>query len=138
MHQVIDMSRFLAILGPQTIQLTVRYRDRPLSSYIVQTTGNTVEYIRIINGKQEQATISLDLNFDFDQLEGNSYSSFELMKGSVRNYLYHVFKPLTVGDVHETLNMIKFTLAVCAEIIPAFAPRIFHRSKDRSSRHIKI
>ena len=136
MHQVIDMSRFLAILGPQTIQLTVRYRDRPLSSYIVQTTRNTVEYIRIINGKQEKATISLDL--DFDQLEGNSHSGFELMKGSVKNYLYHVIKPLTAGDVRETLNMIKFTLAVCAEIIPAFAPRIFQRSKDRSSHHIKI
>ena len=35
MHQVIDMSRFLAILGPQTIQLTIRYRNRPLISYIM-------------------------------------------------------------------------------------------------------
>ncbi|MCJ7770131.1 B12-binding domain-containing radical SAM protein, partial [Candidatus Bathyarchaeota archaeon] len=59
MHQVIDMSRFLAILGEQTIQLTIRYENRPLTSYIMKTTRNAVEYIRVISGRQDGATIDL-------------------------------------------------------------------------------
>ena len=123
MHQVIDMTRFLAVLGPQTIQLTIRYKNRPLTSYIMKTTRNTVEYIRIISGKQDNATINFDLNFD--QLKGNNHYPFRLIKGSVQNYMYHVFKPLTVGDIRETLNMIKFTLATCIEIISTLGSKIF-------------
>jgi len=127
MHQVVDMTRFLAILGPQTIQLTIRYKNRPLTSYIMETTRNTVEYMKIISGKQDKATINFDLNFDFDQLKGSNNYPFKLIKGSVRNYMYHVFKPLTVGDIRETLNMIKFTLATCVEIISTLGPKIFPR-----------
>jgi len=125
MHQVVDMTRFLAILGPQTIQLTIRYKNRPLTSYIMETTRNTVECIKIISGKQDKATINFDLNFD--QLGGSNNHPFKLIKGSVRNYMYHVFKPLTVGDIRETLNMIKFTLATCVEIISTLGPKIFQR-----------
>ena len=127
MHQVIDMTRFLAILGPQTIQLTVRYRNRPLTSYIMKTTRKTVEYIGITPGKQDKATINFDLNFDFDQLQGNNNYPFKLIKASVQNYMYHIFKPLTVGDIRETLDMIKFTLAVCVETISTLGPKIFQR-----------
>ncbi|TET64189.1 radical SAM protein, partial [Candidatus Bathyarchaeota archaeon] len=127
MHQVVDMTRFLAILGPQTIQLTIRYKNRPLTSYIMKTTRNTVEYIRIIPEKQDKATINLDLNFDFNQLRGNSNYSFKLIKDSVQNYMYHIFKPSTVDDWREKLNMIKFTLAICVEIISTIRPKIFQR-----------
>jgi len=127
MDQVIDMTRFLAVLGPQTIQLTIRYKNRPLTSYIMKTTRNTVEYIRIIPEKQDKATINLDLNFDFNQLRGNSNYSFKLIKDSVQNYMYHIFKPSTVDDWREKLNMIKFTLAICVEIISTIRPKIFQR-----------
>jgi len=127
MHQVIDMTRFLAILGPQTIQLTIRYKNRPLTSYIMKTTRNTVEYIKIIPGKQGKATINLDLNFDFNQLRGNSNYPSKLIKDSVQNYMYHIFKPSTADDLRERLNMIKFTLATCVEIISTIRPKIFQR-----------
>ena len=116
-HQVIDMSRFLAILGPQTIQLTIRYENRPLTSYIMKTTRNTVEYIRIISGKQDKATVNLDLNFNSNHFNGRDGSSSKLLKGFVQNYINQVLKPLTNGDIRGTLNMLKFTLAVCIELI---------------------
>ncbi len=125
MHQVIDMSRFLAILGPQTIQLTIRYRNRPLTSYIIKTTRNTVEYIRIISGKQDKATINFDINFNFDHFNGRNNSPSKLIKDFVQNYMYQVLKPLTVGNIQETLNVLKFTLAIYIEVISTLRPKIF-------------
>jgi len=129
MHQVIDMTRFLAVLGPQAIQLTIRYKNRPLTSYIMKTTRNTVEYIKIIPGKQDEATIDFDLNFDFDQLRDNDNYALKLIKSSVKNYMCNIFKPLTVGDIHQTLDTIKFTLAACIEVISALRPKILQDTK---------
>jgi len=36
-HDVIDLSRFLGILGSQKIQCTLRYNERPPVSYIIKT-----------------------------------------------------------------------------------------------------
>ncbi|MDQ1280616.1 MAG: hypothetical protein QG670_1879 [Thermoproteota archaeon] len=116
-HRVIDMSRFLAILGPQTIQLTIRYENRPLTSFIMETTRNTVEYIRIISGKQDKATVNLDLDFNSNHFNGHNSSSSKLLNGFVQNYIYQVLKPLTKGDIQGTLNMLKFALAVYIEFI---------------------
>ena len=124
MHQVIDMSRFLAILGPQTIQLTIRYRNKPLTSYIIKTTRNTVEYIRIISGKQDKATINLDLNLNFDDFNGRDNSPSNFIKGAIQNYMYQVLKPLTVGNIQKTQNVLKFTLAASIEIISTLISQI--------------
>lgn len=115
MDQVIDMTRFLSLLGPQKLQLTITYKDRPLTSYIMKTTRNTVEYVRIILGKQDNATINLDLNFDFEQLSNNENYPLKWIKNSVKNYIYNIFKPLAVGDIHRTLNMTKLTLAALVD-----------------------
>jgi hypothetical protein len=119
MHKVIDMSRFLAILGPQTIQLTIRYRNRPLISYIMKTTRNTVEYIRVISGKQDKATINFNFNFNVDDFNGHNNSTFKLIKKGIQNCLYQVVKPLTVSNIHENLNILKFALASSVEVILA-------------------
>jgi len=116
-HQVIDMSRFLAILGPQTIQLTIRYENRPLTSFIVETTRNTVEYIRIISGKQDKATVNLDIDFNSNHFNGHDNSPSKLLKGFVQNYIAQVLNPLTNGDIQGTLNVLKFSLAVFIELI---------------------
>jgi hypothetical protein len=117
MHQVIDMSRFLAILGPQTIQLTIRYDNVPLTSYIMKTTRNTVEYISIISGKQDNATLNFDLNLNYDDFNGRDTSPIKLINDVIQNYVYQVLKPVTVGNVQETLNAFRFTLATCIAAI---------------------
>jgi magnesium-protoporphyrin IX monomethyl ester (oxidative) cyclase len=124
MHQVLDMSRFLAILGPQTIQVTIRYNHRPLTSYIMKTTRNTVEYIRIISGKQDNATINFDLNFNVDNFNGHNNSRSQLIKGVIHNYLYQVVKPLTTGNLREALNVLKFTLATSMEAVSTLSSKL--------------
>ncbi len=124
MHQVIDLSRFLNILGPQTIQLTIRYRNNPLTSYILKTTKKTVEYIRIIPGKQDKATINFDINLTIDNFNGQNGSPLKIIKNSIQTYMYHIVKPLTAGNIQRTRNILKFTLAASIEVISTVMSQI--------------
>jgi hypothetical protein len=117
MHQVIDMSRFLAILGEQTIQLTIRYENRPLTSYIMKTTRNAVEYIRVISGRQDGATIDLNIDFNSNYFDGKASSTSRFLRNVVQDYLSQALRLSSVGDIHGTLNMLKLTLAVYTEFI---------------------
>ncbi len=60
-HDVLEMSRFLKILGPQTIQCTLKL-DNTITSFIFKTTKTNVEYIRVIKGSQADATINFDID----------------------------------------------------------------------------
>ena len=63
-HNIIEMSRFLNMLGPQKIQCTLRFDD-VTTSFVFRITKKTVEYIKIINGREYDSTI----DFDFDLKE---------------------------------------------------------------------
>jgi radical SAM superfamily enzyme YgiQ (UPF0313 family) len=56
-HNVLEMSRFLRILGPQTIQCTLNLGGTAAISFIFKTTKDEVEYIRIMRGRQAKATM---------------------------------------------------------------------------------
>jgi radical SAM superfamily enzyme YgiQ (UPF0313 family) len=60
-HEVLEMKRFLRLLGPQTIQCTMTLDDNT-TSFIFKTSKTNVEYIRIIKGRQGDATIHLEVN----------------------------------------------------------------------------
>jgi len=60
-HEVLEMTRFLRILGPQNIQGTLSLDDA-MVSFVFKTTGKTVEYVRVIRGRQDDSTINLDVN----------------------------------------------------------------------------
>jgi len=64
-HNVLEMSRFLRILGPQTIQCTLNINGSAAISFVVKTTKNTVEYIRVIHGKQDDTSIQFDVNAEW-------------------------------------------------------------------------
>jgi hypothetical protein len=60
-HNVLEMSRFLRILGPQTIQCTLSFADTNVS-FIFKTTGNTVEFIRATHERQHDSTLDFDID----------------------------------------------------------------------------
>lgn len=67
MHDAVEMSRFLRVLGSQKIQCTLIYKEQPPVSYIIKTKSSSsgkVEYIKTISGKQDDATISIDIDLD--------------------------------------------------------------------------
>jgi hypothetical protein len=78
-HNVLEMSQFLRILGPQTIQCTLNLDDDAAISFVVETTKNSVEYIRIVRGKQDHSTIDFDVDFKLINKRGQ-VSKRELMK----------------------------------------------------------
>jgi len=83
-HNVLEFSRFLfKILGSQRIQFTITSEGVPITSYIIQTTGSTVEYVKAISGRLEDATINLDVDLgDLDFSDTNS--PMTLLKNWIR------------------------------------------------------
>jgi len=63
-HNIIDMALLLKLLGDQTVQLTVKSKGEAITSWILKTKGNGVEYIRVIQGRSDQSTINMDLDLD--------------------------------------------------------------------------
>jgi len=75
MHNVIEMSRFLKLLGTQTIQLTVKNNGTTPTSWIFKTTKDMVEYIQVISGKLGESTLNFDIDIRDFQLGRQQQSS---------------------------------------------------------------
>jgi hypothetical protein len=71
-HEVLEMTRFLKILGPQKIQCTLSLDDT-YASFIFKTTNTTVDYIRIIKGRQNDSTITLEVDLKWLSEPANSH-----------------------------------------------------------------
>ncbi|MCE5297280.1 MAG: B12-binding domain-containing radical SAM protein [Euryarchaeota archaeon] len=63
-HNIIDMSLFLRLLGKQTLQLTLNSKGEAVTSWILRTTPEEVEHIQVIPGKLDQSTINMELDLD--------------------------------------------------------------------------
>ena len=107
MHSVVDMARFLKILGSQTIQVTIRYKSQAVS-YVVKTTNRSVDYIKTISGKQHNATIDIDIDLDEAIDSFNGYSPFNLV-----NYI-HLFKQ--ARNNNGILNMFRLCAALITDL----------------------
>ena len=84
-HNIIEFPQFLfKVLGEQTIQCTIKSEGVPITSYIIKTTAGTVEYVKAVSGRLEDATINLDVDLnDLDLSMGNN-SNRELLKNCIR------------------------------------------------------
>ena len=82
-HNIIEMSRFLYLLGPQTIQLTMRDNGEPLVSWIIKTSKDTVEHIQVIPGKMDvsKVTINFDAELNDVKVNGNGQQKSSKMNG---------------------------------------------------------
>jgi hypothetical protein len=70
-HNIIDMTMFLRLLGNQTVQLTVMSNGMAITSWILKTTRDGVEYIQVIPGKSDQSTINMDVDLDHFKFGGD-------------------------------------------------------------------
>lgn len=71
-HEVLEMTRFLKILGPQKIQCTLSI-DGTTASFIIKTTKTKVEYIGVIRGREDDATINLEIDLKWLSQPDNSH-----------------------------------------------------------------
>ena len=111
MHDVIEMSRFLKILGPQVIQITLKC-DNQIVSYVIKTTNKKVEFIKTISEKQNNATI--DINIDLDEVI-NSFNSY-----SPRNRLNYISLLKQAQNVEGILNVLRLCSALTMDLSCSF------------------
>ncbi len=71
-HEVLEITRLLRVIGSQKIQCTLSLDDATVS-FVFKTTSKTVEYIRVIHGRQDSSTINLDV--DLKCIAEPSYSN---------------------------------------------------------------
>jgi len=71
-HEVLEMKKFLRLLGTQTIQCTLKLDDT-ITSFIFKTNKTNVEYIRVIKGRQDDSTITLEVDLKWLSEPANSH-----------------------------------------------------------------
>lgn len=84
-HNVIEFPPLLLkVLGDQRIQFTITSEGVPITSYIIKTTAGTVEYVRAVSGRLEDATINLDVDLNALDLSKGTTSNWEFLKNCIR------------------------------------------------------
>lgn len=106
-HNVLEMSRFLRILGPQTIQCTLRH-DGATISFVFETTRSAVECIRVIQGRQHST-----INFDID-LKWMSEPRNESKAKMAERLMAMISHD---GSIKRLWNTFRFFMAVGTEIL---------------------
>ena len=107
-HNVLEMSRFLRILGPNKIQGTLRLDDVTIS-FIFETTKKAVEYIRVIEGRQTDSSI----NFDMDLRWMNDPDRESIIK-IVPRFISAISYDI---NIKKLWNTFKLFLAVGTEVL---------------------
>jgi len=105
-HNVLEISRFLRILGSQTIQCTLNLDDETAISFVIETTENSVEYIRVMHGKQDYSTIAFDADVEWINNGGN-VSKRKLLKRFLSNN----------GNIKRLWNTFRLLAAVGTELL---------------------
>jgi len=63
-HEVLEMTRVLRMLGSQKVQCTLNLDDTAVS-FVFKTTDKTVEYIQVACGRVDDSTINLDVDLNW-------------------------------------------------------------------------
>jgi radical SAM superfamily enzyme YgiQ (UPF0313 family) len=70
-HNIIEMATLLRLLGDQKVQFTIMSKGMPITSWILKTKKDRVEYIQVIPGRSEHTTINMDMELDDFQFGGS-------------------------------------------------------------------
>ena len=121
-HSVIEMSRFLGILGSQIVQITFKCKEHAPVSYVIETTSDgTVKNIKTISGKQQDATISIDIDLNSAMKSFNDNPSFY----SIGTSIFHTKSTLNLKDAWN-----KFRLLTAISVALAITP-LYEKLKNR-------
>jgi radical SAM superfamily enzyme YgiQ (UPF0313 family) len=112
-HEILEMRRFLRLLGTQTIQCTLNLDDKT-TSFIFKTNKTGVEYIRIIKGRQPGSTIHLEADLKWLSEPANTSIPKRLRLAFSRNLtpkkLWNTFRLIiAVGADFAAWNLQKHT-----------------------------
>ena len=122
LHDIVDMSSFLRVLGDQRIQLTIWSSGVPVTSWILKTTRDKVEYIQVIPGKSDLNTINLDIDLEDFRFD----NGYEI---SVINSIRILGKMLASNrGIEKQHNMMRLLTASCLELVEHLGTSISERA----------
>jgi radical SAM superfamily enzyme YgiQ (UPF0313 family) len=107
-HNVLEMSNFLRILGSQIIQCSLGLDD-DRTSFIMETTNNKVEYIRVIQNRQDHSTINFNIDLKL-MSELNQESKIKMVQKSATRILHE-------GGIKRLWNTMRLFLAISTEVL---------------------
>ncbi len=129
LHNVLEMSGFLNLLGAQTIQITIRNNGNTLASWIIKTTKNTVEYIQVIPGKLDTSTINFEIDLNEFQLDKQK-------RREKRDKIRIIAKLLASNKgLKRQLNMVRLFIAGGVEFIKYRRAKNGFSKTERRKRH---
>jgi len=119
LHNVLGLSRFLHILGPQKMQITLSLDGMIRTSFIFKTTDDAVEYVRVIRGKDVDSTIELELHL------GNPGGQVSISKGNVVKYFLKLYA--RQKGIKARWNLSRLLFAVAMEVLIGERQSELHR-----------
>ncbi|RLI01114.1 hypothetical protein DRO38_05545 [Candidatus Bathyarchaeota archaeon] len=122
MHEVVEMSKLLRILGNQTIQCTLKAKGAPQVSYIVKTTKTGIEYIKTVLGKQDNATINLDIDLDLMISDINDGA------GTIQQIRPYTQMLMSSKNTMQAVNTIRLFAALGTEAVSSMISRRMNNS----------
>jgi radical SAM superfamily enzyme YgiQ (UPF0313 family) len=128
-HNVIEMSRFLNIIGAQTIQITICNDGTPFISFIFKTTKDSVEYVETIDGKIEDTTV--DFNFDLKDFNFEDRES----KTRIDDARIAIKAIFSKNGIRKQFNAIRLFLAGGVELINYLGMKKGLNGTDRRKRN---
>jgi hypothetical protein len=114
-HTFIDMERFLRVLGPQRIQVTMQSKGRDIVSWVAETTSEGVKFIDAIHGAPtEPATVRVNVAMDPGSLTPLKF---------VRNIL------ADNASLESRIGLARIVAAAGSEVAAAYRDRTVERVK---------
>lgn len=117
-HNILEISRFLKILGAQKIQITLHVMNKPIVSWIIKTTKDTVEYIDATRETEKDASIVINIPME-NMIKTKSL--FDMMRKIIKN---------TIKDnkgFKAKLNFMRFFIACGTEILICSIKKIYKK-----------
>ena len=106
-HNVLEISRFLWILGPQTIQCTLKFDNDAIISFVCKTSRRTVEYIQVMSGKQDDPTINFEIDLKW-------MSKMEDKTKAVKIFIAMIAQG---GNINRLWNTFRLFIAFGTEVL---------------------
>jgi hypothetical protein len=106
-HNVLEISRFLWILGPQTIQCTLKFGNDVIISFVCKTSRRTVEYIQVMSGKQDDPTINFEIDLKW-------MSKMEDKTKAVKIFIAMIAQS---GNINRLWNTFRLFIAFGTEVL---------------------
>ena len=123
-HNIIEMALLLRILGDQTAQLTVLSNGVAITSWILKTTREEVEYIRVIRGRSDMSTINLDMDLNCFKFDGG----YDL---DIIDSLRILGKMLASNrGIRRQPNMLRLLMAGGLEFVVGYLRMIYQTKKN--------